>query len=87
MTINMREHNERKKRASKNRRKKKIRYTTGELNKLIDSVCHPLFDSDKRFFLLDGFLHALVERDPITSVTKFAKYNVPKLVKQLADAP
>ena len=36
-------------------------YTKGELNKLADSLCHPLFKVDKGFIILDGFLHALIE--------------------------
>jgi hypothetical protein len=75
-----------RKRALKTRRKTKRPYTAGELNRLIDSVCHPLCDADLRFVLLDGFLHALVEQDPPTSVRKFMKYNVPRIVKQLGGA-
>ena len=58
-------------------------YTTGELNKLIDSLCHPLFKKDKGFMLVDGLLHGLVEQDPPTTIAKFIKYNLPTLIKQL----
>ena len=75
------------KRASKRRRRrtKMMPYTRGELNKLIDGVCHPLCESDKRFFLLDGLLHAFVERDVHESVRKFVKYNVPVILKELSE--
>lgn len=63
--------------------KRKASYTKGELNKLIDGICHPLCEGDKRFLLLDGFLHALVEQDPPVTVMKFVKYNLPEIVKQL----
>lgn len=71
-----------KKRDSKSKMKTKTLYTMGELNKLIDSICHPLCENDKRFILLDGFLHALVEQDPPVTVRKFVKYNLPEIVKQ-----
>jgi hypothetical protein len=73
------------KKRAKRRRKRKSAYTKGELNRLIDGICHPLRESDKRFFLLDGFLHALVERDPPQTVRKFVKYNLPEIVKQLSE--
>ena len=74
-----------KKRVSKTKRKKKSPYTKGELNRLIDSLVHPFCERDTQFFLLDGFLHALVERDPPSTVRKFVKYNLPEIVKQLAE--
>ena len=69
------------------KKKKKTRkpkpYTTGELNKLIDSLIHPLSKTDERFIFVDGLLHGLVEKDPPKSIRKFMKYNLPKLIKQL----
>ena len=56
--------------------------TTGQLNKIIDVFVHPFFKRDERYIWLDGFLHGLVEQDPQVSIKKFAKYNLPKLVKQ-----
>ena len=58
-------------------------YTAGELNKLIDSLCHPLSKTDKGFMLVDGFLHGLVEQNPPATIRKFMKYNLPKIIKQL----
>jgi hypothetical protein len=58
-------------------------YSKGELNKLIDSLIHPLSKTDKSFILVDGFLHGLVEQNPPASVKKFIKYNLPELIKQL----
>lgn len=58
-------------------------YSKGELDKLIDSLIHPLSKTDKSFILVDGFLHGLVEQNPPTSVKKFIKYNLPELIKQL----
>lgn len=65
------------------KRKRKSTYTKGELNRLIDGVCHPLCTDDKRFLLLDGFLHALVERNPPETVRKFVRYNLPVIMKEL----
>jgi len=63
-------------------KKKKITkpYSKGELNKLIDILCHPLFDTNEGFILVDGFLHGLVEQDPPLSIRKFMKYNLPGLI-------
>jgi hypothetical protein len=72
-----------KRKPPKTTRKTKGTYTKGELNKLIDSVIHPFCKNDKRFILLDAFLHAMVERDPPQSVRKFVKYNLPEILKQL----
>jgi hypothetical protein len=58
-------------------------YTKGELNKLIDSLCHPLFETNDGFILVDGFLHGLVEQDPPTTVRKFMKYNLPRILEQV----
>lgn len=76
-----------KKLGGKFRSKKKGRgiYTKGELNKLIDSLCHPLFEADEGFILVDGFLHAIVEQDPPVTVKKFIKYNLPKLLEQTGE--
>ena len=72
----------RRKQSSRCRRKGN-RYTKGELNRLIDGVCHPLCKSDKRFLLLDGFLHALVEQNPPVSLGKFLKYNLQAILGEL----
>lgn len=67
----------------KAKRSKNRRYTKGQLNKLVDSLCHPFCENDARFILLDSLLHALIEQDPKVTLTKFVKYNVPKLVEHL----
>lgn len=58
-------------------------YTKGELNKLIDNLCHPLFETNEGFILVDGLLHGLVEQNPPITIRKFIKYNLPKLIKQI----
>ena len=58
-------------------------YTTGELNKTVDDLLHPLAKLDPGFLLLDGLLHAIVEQNPPESILKFIHYNLPKLASQL----
>jgi len=53
------------------KRKPAAPYTKAELNRLIESLYHPLFDVDKGFVILDVFLHALVEQDPPLSLRNF----------------
>ena len=57
-------------------------YTEGELNKLIDSLYHPLFTTDQGYILVDSILHALVEQNPSTTTKKFIRYNLPKLLQK-----
>jgi hypothetical protein len=74
--------------SGKRKVKKKARtpYTKGELNRelnrLIDSLCHPLSKRDKGFILVDGLLHAMVEQNPPITVQKFIKYSLPKLLEE-----
>jgi len=70
-------------RRGRKRRRTKRLYSRGELNKLIDSLCHPLFKTDGGFVLVDGLLHGLVEQNPPSSIGKFIKYNLPALIQQL----
>lgn len=60
-------------------------YTKGQINKLIDSIVHPLAKRDEPLLVLDGFLHALVERSPSLSTKKFLVYNIPTLMSHLAE--
>jgi len=71
---------------SKPKKKKATKpYTKGELNKFIDSLCHPFFKTNKGFILVDGLLHAMVEQSPPKTVKKFIKYNLPKMVEQISE--
>jgi hypothetical protein len=58
-------------------------YTSGELNKIVDSLCHPLSKTNKRFVLVDGLLHGIVEKNPPVTIRKFIRYNLPTIIKQL----
>ena len=61
--------------------------TTGDLNKLIDDLIHPYTKKYPALILVDGLLHAIVEQDPSTSMKKFLRYGVPKLLKHLQEKP
>lgn len=74
------------KRKRSRKRKRKTLYTVGEVNRLIDTLVHPLAEKDQGFILLDGFLHALNERNPPLSLRKFMKYNLPEIVKRMEKA-
>jgi len=60
----------------KTRKTKKV-----NLNKLVDTLIHPYFDEYPAMILIDGLLHAMIEQNPNESLTKFIKYNLPKLLK------
>jgi hypothetical protein len=55
-------------------------YSIGELNQLIDAFVHPLAKREPWFLVVDGFLHAIVERNPPESVLKFMRYGLPDLI-------
>jgi len=69
--------------ATVRRKGKSQEYTKGELNKLIDNLCHPLFKTNEGFILVDGLLHGLVEQKPPITIRKFIKHNLPKLIEQI----
>jgi hypothetical protein len=50
---------------------------------MIDSAVHPIAKDDVRYWVLDSFLHGVVEQDPELTVKKFLRYNVPKIIQQL----
>lgn len=58
-------------------------YTKGEMNMLIDGLMHPLCKEITGLILVDGFLHALIEQNPPESVSKFIRYNLSKILKQI----
>lgn len=60
----MLEDDESMKKVSKMKKKAAKSYTKSELNKPIDSLCHPLFKTNEGFILVDGLLHGLVEQNP-----------------------
>jgi hypothetical protein len=72
----------RKKKSVKAEHKQKPAYSEGDLNRLIDSIFHPLYRKNEAIRLVDGLLHALVEQDPPVSAKKFLIYNVSELVKK-----
>jgi len=64
-------------------RKIKKTYTTGDLNRLIDSTFHPLAKERPGMLIVDGVCHGLVEWDLPLSAEKFFKNNVPLLTGYL----
>jgi hypothetical protein len=59
------------------------RITTGKLNKLVDDLLHPYFTDCPTLIIADSLLHAMIEQDPRTSISKSIKYNLPKLLESL----
>ena len=55
----------------------------GELNRLIDSLMHPHFRKHPALIILDGLLHAVVEKDADVSLRKFIMYNTFILLRHL----
>jgi hypothetical protein len=59
------------------------RTTTGKLNRLVDDLLHPYFTHYPALIIADSLLHAIIEQDPKTSMSKSIKYNLPKLLENL----
>jgi hypothetical protein len=55
-------------------RKKGAFYSDGELNKVVDSLMHPIARDDPWFWVADTLLHAMVEQHPNLTVRKFGKH-------------
>ena len=55
----------------------------GDLNRLTDAVIHPLYKKNQALRLLDGAVHAAIERNPKMSAKKFVKYNLPDLINEI----
>ena len=69
-------------------------YRKDELNKIIDSILHPLADRfrDSQPWIaigieaIDTFLHAVVEQNPQESIEKFIRYNLPFIIDNVVKA-
>jgi len=67
------------------RRERRGIYSKGEVNRLIDSLLHPLFDRNLAFGLVDAILHGFVEQNPPETALKFLRYSLPRIVGELAE--
>jgi hypothetical protein len=65
------------------RKKNKKHYSKGELNRLVDSVLHPLFHHGAAFMVIDTMFHGLIENNPNVTVRKFARYTLPKIIEEI----
>lgn len=54
----------------------------GPVNKTIDRLLHPYFHQYPFLILIDGLLHGINEMDPATSIKKFVRYSLPKLIEE-----
>jgi hypothetical protein len=63
-------------------RKRRRRYSKGELNRLIDGLVHPLYRRNPELMILDAVLHGLVKQNPPETVLKFIRYSLPKVIRE-----
>jgi hypothetical protein len=66
------------------KRKSEMPYTKSEINAIIDSLLHPWIDRYPWLISVDSLLHALNEGNPEESLRKFMKYNLPKVLEEIA---
>ena len=57
------------------RKCKKLPYSKGELNTIVDSLLHPLIKAYPPLIAVDTLLHCLIEQNPNESIRKFIHYN------------
>ena len=69
----------------KKKQKKRGLYTEGQINKIIDTVLHPCYESSEWFRVIDGLIHGLNEKDAMVSARKFAKYNLAAILKKILE--
>jgi hypothetical protein len=67
-------------------RRRKAIYSKGELNKMVDSAIHPLFEYSPIFVAVDEAAHALIEQNLRESVLKFIRYSLPPLIRKLIES-
>ena len=58
-------------------------YTKGEVNKIVDSLAHPLIKKSKVFRIFDELAHVAIEGDLRESLVKFIRYSLPVIVREL----
>jgi len=63
-------------------RKRRL-YSEGQLNRLIDSLLHPLFNRNPELMMVDTILHAIIEQNAPETVKKFLRYNLPRIITEL----
>jgi hypothetical protein len=59
-------------------------FSKGELNRLVDSIIHPVYKQSEAFRIVDGLLHGIIEENPPVSVRKFIRYNLPEVIKKIS---
>ncbi len=72
-----------RKKSSRNRNSRL--YTRGQLNYFVDDLIHPLVDKNVGFVVIDEILHMAVERNPEGSLKKFVRYNLPLIIRKVAE--
>ena len=55
------------------------------MNRLIDDVCHPLYQENEWIRLIDGAMHGVAEQNYNVSLRKFVKYNLPEIAKKIIE--
>jgi hypothetical protein len=63
-------------------KKSKKQYSKGDINRLIDTLLHPLFNRSPELMIIDSVLHGLVEQNLTETAQKFMRYNLPKIIKK-----
>ena len=64
------------------RKKNRKSYSKGELNRLVDTIVHPLCDRGSVLMVADTMVHGLIEQNPKLTVRKFARYTLPKIIEE-----
>jgi hypothetical protein len=59
-------------------------YSKSDVNKIIDSLLHPLINEYPFLRLVDGLLHAINENNPKESLEKFVRYHGYELIEEIA---
>jgi len=59
-------------------------YSKSDVNKIIDSLLHPLINEYQFLRFIDGLLHAINENNQKESLEKFVKYHGSELLEEIA---
>jgi hypothetical protein len=69
----------------KHKKRRKKPYTKGQVKYIVDDVVHPWFAEHLGFVLVDEVLHAVVEQNSGVVARKFLRYNLPEIIKRIAE--
>jgi hypothetical protein len=68
------------------KKKRRRKYSKGELDRLIDDLIHPLAVHRPELMILGTALRGFVEQNPRETEAKFGRHSLPKIIRKLIES-